>query len=183
MLSQVTLGTSPADIDETQHGPGTRPSKPAVRQEARCAAPPSLRDREHVGGASVRSLAIRRAERAGGFSLISSFDGDTGRPLRIRKLGAKVHRPCSGTWWDVTPREGGSGTLGGPGAACKFLAGLMFQVSPRVTVYRTDYVKKFWSCTSCKTAKEMVGFGPTVRLPVQRFSSSRFSCWRVSGSS
>jgi hypothetical protein len=64
---------------------------------------------------SVRAFASNKARRASrGFSLISSFDGDNGRRLRIRKLGAKVDRPCSGTWWNVTPREGGSGTLGGP---------------------------------------------------------------------
>ena len=52
---------------------------------------------------SVRAFASpRRGERSRGFSLISSLDGDNGRRLRSRKLGAKVDRRSSGAWWVAT---------------------------------------------------------------------------------
>ena len=68
---------------------------------------PKLARSRACGGASVRSPALRRAERARGFSLISSFDGDNGRRLRSRKLGKKFDSPFSGKWREPF----GAGTL------------------------------------------------------------------------
>ena len=71
---------------------------------------PKLARSRACGGASVRSPALRRAERARGFSLISSFDGDNGRRLRSRKLGKKFDPPFSGKWRE--PRGGGHAARG-----------------------------------------------------------------------
>src|SRR5262249_17335907 len=90
-----------ADIDETQHGPFS-PSPQACRQAGSAIrGTPKFAGSRACGGVSVRSPALRRAERARGFSLISSFVGDSGRRLRSRKLGEKVDRARSGTCRDA----------------------------------------------------------------------------------
>ena len=105
---------------------------------------PKLARSRACGGASVRSPALRRAERARGFaSLISSFDGDNGRRLRSRKLGKNLIRPspanggapsgghaarrksvwrCGQSEWKVTTASlplGQEQMLGGAQAPCK----------------------------------------------------------------
>ena len=79
-----------ADIDETQHGLNPSPPKACRQAGSAMRGTPKLARSRACGGASVRSPALRRAERARGFSLISSFDGDNGRRLRSRKLGTKI---------------------------------------------------------------------------------------------